>query len=168
MHGREAARRLREVAGHVPADREEDGLAPELTVAENLLLRAVRRPELRWGPLLRGRRARSHAEELARRLDIRAPGLDAAAGTLSGGNRQKIVLARELDAEPLFLIAAHPTRGLDVGATANVLGLLRELAGRGTPVILVSTDLDEVLEVAHRILVLRRGRLMEIADPTRQ
>jgi simple sugar transport system ATP-binding protein len=160
--GRAAARRLRRLAGHVPADRQLDGVARELSVQDNLVLRAVRRPELRRGPLLRLDRLRALAAALVRRLDVRTPGLDVPAGDLSGGNQQKLVLARELDAAPGFLIAAHPARGLDVAATAAVWKELSALAAAGTPVLLVSADLDEVLLLSHRVAVLHRGRLRDV------
>jgi general nucleoside transport system ATP-binding protein len=166
LTGRKAARELRLRAGHVPADRQKDGVALALSIADNLILRAARKPPLRLGPLLLRGPARALAADLAQRLDIRMSRPDAAAATLSGGNQQKIVLARELDASPGYLVAAHPTRGLDVGATESVWRELTRLAHEGMPIVLVSTDLDEILALSHRVLVLRRGNLLEAAPGT--
>jgi simple sugar transport system ATP-binding protein len=99
------------------------------------------------------------AEELAERFDIRAATVDARAATLSGGNLQKLVLARELSADPALLVAAQPTRGLDVGAAEAVRTLLLEQREAGRALLLVSEDLDELLSLSDRIAVLHAGRI---------
>jgi simple sugar transport system ATP-binding protein len=104
---------------------------------------------------------RSAAQDLMQRFDVRAASPDVAFGGLSGGNQQKAVLARELTLDPLrFLLAAQPTRGLDVGAVEAVYGHIRAAAARGVGVLLISSELDELLSVAHRVVVLYRGRIM--------
>jgi simple sugar transport system ATP-binding protein len=98
------------------------------------------------------------------RFDIRAPGPQTLCGQLSGGNIQKVLLARELSADPRVLVAASPTRGLDVGATAYVRQVLCERARQGMAVLLISEDLDEVLEISDRIAVFFEGRVMGVLD----
>ncbi len=144
--------------GIVPEDRHRVGCHVDLTVAENLFLGSAAR-FTRFG-LLQRRKARRAAEELLARFDVRG-GPDDRFGDLSGGNQQKVVLARELTLEPLtFLLAAQPTRGLDVGAVEAVYGHIRRARDRGTAVLLVSSELDELLAVANRIVVLYRGRVV--------
>jgi simple sugar transport system ATP-binding protein len=149
------------IVAFVPEDRTTEGLIPALTITENVVLglqddrRWARGIRLDWGA------ARRRAGELIEEFDIRAPGPDALAGTLSGGNQQKLVLARALEREPRVLVAENPTRGLDIRATEGVHRRLREAAGRGVAVIVHSTDLDEVLGLADRIFVVHRGRVSE-------
>jgi ABC-type uncharacterized transport system ATPase subunit len=145
--------------GYVPEDRLPTGLAPSLSIAENLALRSYRRPPMARPPFVLSRRLREHAETVIRASDIRAPGPAIPARVLSGGNAQKVVLARELGARPSALVVASPTRGLDVGATEAVRGLLVEAARAGTGVLLISEDLDELLALSDRIVVMYDGRL---------
>jgi simple sugar transport system ATP-binding protein len=110
---------------------------------------------------LRRKALSSAAAALMARFDVRARGPEAAIGELSGGNQQKAVLARELSVEPLvFLLAAQPTRGLDVGAVSAVYGHIRAARARGAGVLLISSELDELIAVADRILVFYRGRIV--------
>lgn len=145
----------------VPEDRTVEGLIPALSVAENVVLglgedqRWVRGIRLDWPA------ARARTAELIRSFGIQAAGPDARAGTLSGGNQQKVVLARALERGPRVLIAENPTRGLDIRATAEVHDRLRGAARDGVAVIVHSTDLDEVLELGERVLVVHAGRVRE-------
>jgi simple sugar transport system ATP-binding protein len=153
-------RRIEAGVGYVPEDRLGQGIAPSLSVADNLIAKSYRRAPLGGRFLLAPAAARREAERIAQQFGIRGAGIDAPAATLSGGNLQKLVLARELSADPPFLVAAQPTRGLDVGATESVRRLLlaqREAAGRG--LLLVSEDLDELLGLADRIAVIHAGRI---------
>jgi ABC-type uncharacterized transport system ATPase subunit len=143
--------------GYIPEDRHGTGSAGALSVAENLALKSAGR-FTRYGVLDR-RAMRAHAEGLIARYDIRCPGPDARAGGLSGGNLQKLILARELSDAPPLVVAAYPCRGLDVGAAEAVRGALLEARGRGAAVALISEDLDELLRLSDRIGVLFRGRL---------
>jgi simple sugar transport system ATP-binding protein len=157
---------------HVPEDRTRCGVAPHLSLVENLALRSYRAPAGRRGLLLDHRRLRADAEKVVADFAISAPGLDAPAGGLSGGNVQRLILGRELGAKPRLLVAAHPTRGLDVGATETIHRLLRAEAARGAAVLLVSADLDEVRALSDRILVMFEGRVAgevaaDAADPGR-
>jgi simple sugar transport system ATP-binding protein len=145
--------------GYVPEDRMPTGLAPSLSIAENLALRSYRRPPMARPPFVLSRRLTAHAETIMRTSDIRAPGPATPARVLSGGNAQKVVLARELGVRPGGLVVASPTRGLDVGATEAVRGLLVEAGRAGTGILLISEDLDELLALSDRIVVMYDGRL---------
>ena len=146
-------------AGIVPEDRHAVGCIPALSLTENLLLGGLS-GFARFGLLRRGQ-MRRRALELMAEFDVRAAGPDVAFRTLSGGNQQKAVLARELNVRPLrFLLAAQPTRGLDVSAVEAVTLFLRAAARRGVGILLVSSELDELLTVAHRVVVMYRGRIV--------
>jgi simple sugar transport system ATP-binding protein len=153
---------MRRVAGlaHVPADRATTGLVTDMTIAENLALRAFDDPPLRHGPWLDAGAMDALARARIGEFAIRAAGPDAAARTLSGGNQQKIVLARELGSRPSVLVAEQPTRGLDPGATRFVIDQVLALRAAGGAVLYISTELEEALLVADRIGVLYRGRLV--------
>ncbi len=149
--------------GFIPEDRHRDALAIELTLTENVALRGAgsRRGRIRWDE--QARRTRGILEE----SQVRASGPDARARSLSGGNQQKLVLGRELAGEPPAVVAESPTRGLDVRAAADVLDRLRAAALRGAAVVVYSSDIDELLAVASRIVVVHAGRVRE-APPTRE
>lgn len=148
----------------VPADRSSSGLAQDLSVAENLLLKDFARPPFASGGLLDRRRMREHASGLLEEYDVRAAGLDVPVHQLSGGNQQKLVLARELARRPKLLIAAQPTRGLDVGAAEFVYERLARFKREGGAILLISTELDEVLSLSDRIAVIVEGRLSRVLD----
>jgi simple sugar transport system ATP-binding protein len=145
---------------YVPEDRLGTGLAPSLSIASNFALKSYRGRSLSRGPLLRLRAIRDRAVELIGRYRISAPGPDAQARQLSGGNLQKIVLAREFTAEPKLIVAAAPTRGLDVGAIETVHAYLQDAAAGGAAVVLISEDLDEILALADRIAVMYEGAIL--------
>jgi general nucleoside transport system ATP-binding protein len=145
---------------YVPEDRLGTGLAPSLSIASNLALKSYRGRSSSRGPLLRLRAIRDRAIELISRYRIAAPGPDAQARQLSGGNLQKVVLAREFTAEPRLIVAAAPTRGLDVGAIETVHSYLRDAAAGGAAVLLISEDLDEILLLADRIAVMYEGAIL--------
>ena len=147
----------------VPADRHESGCVLEMTVAENLTLISPPRARIGWGILDRARR-RAEAERLIEQFGVQTSGPDAPLWSLSGGNQQRVVLARELSGNPPVLVAAQPTRGLDVGAIEYVSERLREAARDGVGVLLISTELEEVLDLADRIVVIFRGRIVGEMD----
>ena len=149
---------------YVPEDRLGTGLAPSLSIASNLALKSYRARSLSRGPLLRLRAIRDRAVELISRYRIAAPGPDAQARQLSGGNLQKVVLAREFTAQPRLIVAASPTRGLDVGAIETVHAYLRDAAAEGVAVLLISEDLDEILALADRIAVMYEGAILGELD----
>jgi simple sugar transport system ATP-binding protein len=166
------AARLAAGLAHVPADRGAEGLVREMTVAENLALRDFDRPPLRRGPWLDGPAVEARAIERMAEFDIRAGSPESLAAHLSGGNQQKIVLARELGRHPAVLLAVQPTRGLDPGATRFVIERVLALREAGAAVLYISTELDEALAVGDRIGVLHAGRLVGLmsradADSTR-
>ena len=152
---------VRGTVSFVPEDRTIEGLIPELSITENLVLGM--QDDARWtrGPAIDWPSARAHAATVIRSYGIVASGPDARAATLSGGNQQKVVLARALEQRPQVLVAENPTRGLDIRATREVHERLREAAREGVAVLVYSTDLDEVLELGRRILVMHRGRVAE-------
>jgi simple sugar transport system ATP-binding protein len=145
---------------YVPEDRLGTGVAPSLSIAANLALKGYREPHASRGPVLRLKRMRERAVELIERYRIAAPGPSAPARLLSGGNLQKVVLAREFSGRPRLLIAAAPTRGLDVGAIETVHAYLRDAAADGVGVLLISEDLDEILLLADRIAVMYEGAIV--------
>jgi len=148
--------------GFVPEDRSEDGLIAEFTIAENLMLdRSESAPFVRAGTLQLDALA-TFAEEKIAEFDIRAQGIGTHAGRLSGGNQQKVVLARELSRQLRLFVAAQPTRGLDVGSIEFVHTRIVATRDSGIPVIVVSTELDEVAALADRIAVMYRGGIVGI------
>ena len=154
-------RRIREMGvAHIPEDRMEDGAAAETSVQENLIVDRYYKSGFSRGPRLLWRAIQRHSEELIQRFDILASSPRAAVGSLSGGNIQKVVVARELSSDPQLIVAAQPTRGIDVGSEERVHDLLREARDRGNAVFLVSADLDEILKLSSRILVIYNGELV--------
>ena len=151
--------------GHIPPDRQREGLILPMSVEENLLLSRAVLQRFRRRGLLQWRAAVAFAAELARQYGIRADALAAPAAALSGGNQQRVVVARELAQNPRVLITVNPTRGLDVAATAAVADALAATAHRGCAVVVISTDLDEVLDLCERISVLSRGHLSAPLEP---
>ena len=149
--------------GHIAQDRQRRGLVLDFTLAENLSLRDYRRAA-RFG-LLSPRRMRERAEPLLELFDIRGGGPDTPAASLSGGNQQKVVVARELAEDPEVLVAAQPTRGLDVGAIEFVHGRLLDQRKQGHAVLLVSFELDEIRALADRVLVMYEGRIVGELPP---
>ncbi|MGV3734028.1 MAG: ABC transporter ATP-binding protein [Microcella sp.] len=148
--------------GFVPEDRTEDGLVGTFTIAENLMLdRSTGEPFVKWGTLQLEELAR-FAEERVSEFDVRTQGITQQAGRLSGGNQQKVVLARELSRDLALFVAAQPTRGLDVGSIEFVHKRIVATRDAGIPVIVVSTELDEVAALADRIAVMYRGRIVGI------
>lgn len=145
----------------VPEDRTTEGLIPDLSITENMMLGLDRDPGWSRGRRLDWTRARFRTAELIETFRIRATGPDALARTLSGGNQQKVVLARALERRPSILIAENPTRGLDIRSTAFVHQQLRAAASAGVLVLIYSTDLDEVLELGQRVLVVHAGEVAE-------
>ncbi len=151
--------------GYVPEERMRDGVVPDFSVAENLLLVDSHEPAFSRLGFLRSGEIRRHCEELVRTFDIRTPTLEAPARTLSGGNIQKLIMARELSREPRVLLVAQPTRGIDVAAAQYIHDRLREQRGRGIGVLIISEDLDEVMALADRILVMYEGAIIGEAAP---
>ncbi|HEX8849179.1 MAG TPA: ABC transporter ATP-binding protein [Gemmatimonadaceae bacterium] len=149
--------------GYIPQDRHADAIADDLTLTENVALSGAgaRRGWIDWRAL------RERAANLISRYDVRADGPEAKAASLSGGNQQRLVLARELEGDPALLVADQPTRGLDLRATAEVHDRLRAARAKGSAVVVHSADLDEVVALADRVVVVAGGRVREVPkDPS--
>src|SRR5437868_9056803 len=151
--------------GHIPEDRQLRGLVLEFSLAENLALHDFDKPpDSRWGWLF-PRQLIRRARDLLKQYDVRGGGPQTRAAALSGGNQQKVVLAREIGREPSVLIAAQPTRGLDVGAIEFVHRRLVEARANGKGVLLVALELDEILSLSDRVLVVYEGRIVAEHGP---
>jgi simple sugar transport system ATP-binding protein len=150
---------LSDRVGFVPEDRHRDALILDLNVTENVVLRdvALRRGIIPW------RDERARVRESIAAYDVRGGAPERRVGALSGGNQQKLVIARELEGEPALLVAENPTRGLDIRATAAVHDHIRRVAMRGGAVVVYSSDLDEVLALATRVIVIHAGCVAETA-----
>ena len=123
------------------------------------------RPPSARGPLIDKRAARADTERIIKEYDVRTPGPDVLARALSGGNQQKLIVGREMSGDPILLIAAHPTRGVDVGAQAAIWAHIKAARRNGLAVLLISADLDELIGLSDRIEVILRGRLVGTFDP---
>ena len=110
--------------------------------------------------------ARKHTELILDEFDVRTPGINVPAFTLSGGNQQKLIVGREMTADPKLLVAAHPTRGVDVGAQAGIWDILRDARAAGLGTVLVSADLEELIGLSDRLLVMLRGHIVAEVDPS--
>jgi simple sugar transport system ATP-binding protein len=163
--GRSVRKILDAGVGFVPEDRQVDGLVGNMTIAENLMLnRSFDEPFVRHGSLQLDA-LDEFAEKKLKEYDVRAPGITTQAGNLSGGNQQKVVVARELSRDLRLLVAAQPTRGVDVGSIEFIHTQIVATRDSGVPVLVVSTELDEVVALADRIMVLYRGRIVGIVPP---
>ena len=146
--------------GFVPEDRSTDGVIPSFSVAENLILNSFTRPPYSKGVALNLTAVAENADLRMREFDVRAGSAEAPASTLSGGNQQKVVVAREMSRRLQLLVASQPTRGVDVGSIEFIHSRIVAERDTGTPVLIVSTELDEVVALADRIAVMYRGRIV--------
>jgi ABC-type uncharacterized transport system ATPase subunit len=151
--------------GYVPEDRQRHGLLLDAPLWENRILGHQTRPPSTKGVWLDTGGARDDAERIVDAYDVRTPGVDTSARSLSGGNQQKFIVGREMSGNPVLLLAAHPTRGVDVGAQAAIWDHIRSARRDGLAVLLVSADLDELIGLSDTIRVILRGRLGEEYDP---
>jgi ABC-type uncharacterized transport system ATPase subunit len=145
---------------HIPEDRSAVGSAPDLSLTDNLIMKRYREPPVAHGWLVDDATARSIATKLKDEYAISAPSIDTEARLLSGGNLQRLILAREIETKPGLLIAVQPTRGLDVGAIESVHRLLLSLREKGAAILLISEELDEILALSDRIDVIYEGRIV--------
>ncbi|MBE7553624.1 MAG: ABC transporter ATP-binding protein [Anaerolineales bacterium] len=150
---------------YIPEDRHREGLILGFKLSENFIARNFRRRPFSVRGLLQYSAIKTNARQLIQRFDVRTPSAEVTARTLSGGNQQKVVLARELSEDPDLIIAAHPTRGLDVGATEFVENRLLEQRARGAAILYISTELEEILNLSDRIAVIHRGEIMGVVRP---
>jgi simple sugar transport system ATP-binding protein len=161
-----STRRRREAGvGYVPEDRQRDGLLLEATLWENAMLGHQTQPPYAKGPWIDRAGAKARTADIVRDYDVRTPGIEVAAFALSGGNQQKLIIGREMSAGPRVLIAAQPTRGVDVGAQAAIWDQLREARRAGLGVLLMSSDLEELIGLSDTLFVMYRGRFVAELDP---
>jgi simple sugar transport system ATP-binding protein len=177
LTGRPTRYRREAGIGFIPEDRHRHGLLLESPLWENRILGHQTRPPnvkrgrrgaakgAKAGGLIDRQGARRDTERIVRDYDVRTPGIDVSAASLSGGNQQKLIVGREMSGEPKLLIAAHPTRGVDVGAQSAIWDHLRRARAEGLAVLLISADLDELIGMSDTLRVILRGRLVGEADP---
>ncbi|WP_262699268.1 MULTISPECIES: ABC transporter ATP-binding protein [Streptomyces] len=151
--------------GYIPEDRHRHGLLLEAPLWENRILGHVTEEPNSKGGLLNPAAARRDTERIVAEYDVRTPGIEVTAASLSGGNQQKLIVGREMSHHPKLLIAAHPTRGVDVGAQAQIWDQIRAARRDGLAVLLISADLDELIGLSDTLRVMYRGRLVADADP---
>ena len=154
---------IKENVAHIPEDRNKMGLIGDMSIRENIVLKATEqdRFSVKRGLKLKHKEIASYAKEMKDKYDIRCTSVEQFAKDLSGGNQQKIILARELDEEPELLVAVHPTRGLDIGATQYVHDSMIAARDRGCAILLISADFDEVLKLSDRIAVMFEGKIVD-------
>ncbi len=153
---------IKQNVAHIPEDRNLQGLIGNMSVCDNIVLKRTASEQFSdaGGWRLNKRAMRDYAEAMKEKYDIRCASIEQETRNLSGGNQQKVILARELEGEPDLIVAVHPTRGLDIGATRFVHDSLIESRAKGCGVLLISADFDEVLEMSDRILVMFEGEIM--------
>ncbi len=160
---RASPRHITEIgAAHVPEDRQRDGLVLSFPVADNLVLNTYYHHPFARGVVLQEQEIVETAQELIKEFDIRTPGPLTPAGSLSGGNQQKVIVAREFTRPIKLLVASQPTRGLDVGSVEYIHGRILEKRDDGVAVLLVSSELDEIMELSDRIAVMYRGEIVDV------
>ncbi len=165
LHGNEITQnsileRIQQNISYVPADRHRYGLVLPMTVSENMVIGYHMRPQFIRNGILLHDAFRSFATDLTKKYDIRAESVNTAVQNLSGGNQQKVILARELSREPQFLIVSQPTRGLDVGAIEYIHRQILAMRDRNVAILLISLELEEIMSLSDRILVLYRGKIV--------
>jgi ABC-type uncharacterized transport system ATPase subunit len=153
--------------GFIPEDRHRQGMLLEGTLWENRILGHQTRPPAVKGPFIDRRASRADTVRIMREYDVRAPGPDTLGVALSGGNQQKLIVGREMSSSPRLLVAAHPTRGVDVGAQAIIWELLKDARAEGMGILLISADLDELIGLSDTLHVMLRGGLVATLDPAR-
>lgn len=158
-------KRREQGVGYIPEDRHRQGLLLESPLWENRILGHVTEKPNAKGFWLDPKGAQADTRRIVEEYDVRTPGIDVTAASLSGGNQQKLIVGREMSHNPRFLIAAHPTRGVDVGAQAQIWDRIREARREGLAVLLISADLDELIGLSDTLRVIYNGRLVADADP---
>lgn len=147
----------------VPESRKEQGLVLGSSIADNLTLASI--TELARGGITSSRRVKDTARRLAEKVDLRFTSIAQSAGSLSGGNQQKILFGRAVEVDPVVLIVDEPTRGVDIAAKRGIHATLQQMADQGLAVVFISSEIDEVLGVCNRVLVIHRGRIQAEFEP---
>ena len=155
---------VEEGVSHVPEDRQKHGLVLSFPVRDNLVLCTYYRAPFASGPEINYPVVEQKAEELVKMFDIRTPSIMTRAGSLSGGNQQKVIVARELSRPVKLLIASQPTRGLDVGSIEFIHHRIVEARDAGAAVLLISAELDEIMSLSDRIAVMYKGQILDTLD----
>jgi len=151
-------------SAHVPEDRQRDGLILPFPVSDNLVLCTYYKEPFAKGVILQEKKILDYADKLINQFDIRTPNSATSVGSLSGGNQQKVIIARELSRPIKFLVASQPTRGLDVGSIEYIHSRIVQKRDEGCAVMLVSPELDEIMELSDRIAVMYRGKIVAIVN----
>jgi simple sugar transport system ATP-binding protein len=164
--GKDAAEIIRTGVGYIPSDRHREGLVLDMSVKENLILKRFDSKDFSGKGILKESKIRKYSESLIRRYSIKTSSPEERVRELSGGNQQKVVVAREMDVATSLLVAVQPTRGLDLGAADYVHRTLLGARSAGKAILLVSTELSEILFLSDKIGVMYRGRILKFFDPT--
>ncbi|WP_170007354.1 ABC transporter ATP-binding protein [Bacillus fonticola] len=165
LKGKRPRKILEAGVGHIPQDRHKHGLVLDFSIAENIALQTYYKEPLSKGGILKHKEIQKQAKKIIKEYDVRTPHEFTPARALSGGNQQKAIIGREVDRNPDLLIAAQPTRGLDVGAIEFIHQRLIQQRDEGKAILLVSFELDEILNVSDRIAVLYEGKIVAVVDP---
>ena len=155
---------LEQKVSHIPADRHKRGMVAPMSIRENMILVSYYKEPFSKHGFINWKFVNENSEKIVEQFKVKTPNIDEAGGKLSGGNQQKMVLGRELTRDPDLVIAAHPVRGLDIGATEYVHECLIDERDKGNAVLLVSTELDEVISLSDKIAVMYEGRIMGVLD----
>jgi simple sugar transport system ATP-binding protein len=160
-------REIREAGvGYIPEDRHRHGMLLEAPLWENVILgHQTQKPNLGGGGLINAKAAKAETDRIVKDYDVRTPSIFVTGGSLSGGNQQKLIIGRELEGGPSVLVAAHPTRGVDVGAQAAIWDRIRDARSEGLATLLISADLEELIGLSDTLYVILRGRLVARLDP---
>ena len=151
-------------SAHIPEDRQRDGVVADFPIIDNLALQTYYMEPFSKGVVMQEEVMRENATKLVEQFDVRTPTIETSVGSLSGGNQQKVIVAREFSREIKFLVAAQPTRGIDVGSIEYIHSQIIEKRDDGVAVLLVSTELDEVMQLSDRIAVMFDGRITALVD----
>lgn len=152
--------------GHIPEDRHKHGLVLDFSIGDNMVLETYYRPPFAKAGIMNHDKVREHARRLIGDYDVRTPSIDTPARALSGGNQQKAIIAREIDRDPDLLIASQPTRGLDIGAIEFIHKRLIEQRKKGKAILLISLELDEIMNLSDRIAVIYNGKIIDMVKPS--
>ena len=148
--------------GYIPEERNTEGIVPSFSIKENFVLKDISSETFSSGIFTKQKKIDESAERLVKRFDVRCPGTGTAAGSLSGGNIQKVILAREIERKPRFLVAVYPTRGLDMGAVEFIHSELLKIRESGIGILLISEELDEIMDLSDRIAVIYKGSIQRV------
>ena len=149
--------------GYIPEERNTEGIVPSMSIKENIILKDSN-DRFSLHHILKDKDIEKYASLLRENYDIRSPSIHVAAGSLSGGNIQKVILAREIDRKPKFLVCVDPIRGLDMGAAEFIHRLLLDLRNKGVGILLISEELEEIMNLSDRIAVIFKGKNQKMMD----